>query len=836
MRHRIGSASVIAALALISFGSVAPEPSAGPVIINEVAWAGAEWAATAEWIELFNTSSEAIDLEGWRLVSSDGAPDIGLRGVIPPHISGDPTTGFFLLERDGDGSVPGIAADLVYQGTLNDRGETLYLLDPDGNIADTANAPSDPASEPAPWPAGIDAHGVPSYASMERLDGRLPDTPGNWSSWVSELPLKPTGQPIRGTPRQENSCFNIPPTPAFGLRPRYPAPGTPVEFDASESFDPNDRIASFQWDFGDGTGASGQTANHAYVLSGVYRVALTVTDERGGESKLSQSILVQPASPPLADFSVVTLPPHRIPRAGSPVRFQDESSDSDSDRQIVSWSWWFGDGATASEAAVLHTYDRPGAYDVHLQIYDNQGQEALQTQSITIASRLPVALFARIPELPNVDDPVRFDASASYDPDGQIETYRWDLDGNGTYEVEASDPILEHAFSVGGDYDVGLSVVDSWGDRSATFVETVHVNRPPLAVFQLSAFESEELAPVYFVDLSYDEDGAITCRLWDFGDGTTAEGANPEHAFEDDGMFAVSLTVTDDNGAQRTTISEVVIANLLPIVQLSTEKTTLPTGEAFRLDASGSTDPSPGGSITRYEWDLEGDGAFDETTTSPTLWRVYDDDGTHEILVRVIDDDGGAVVSDPLSITVTNRPPRIHRITWTPEAPTDDVEVRFTATASDPDGEITQWCWDLGNGTVVTGSSPAAEFPDDGRYTVLLTVQDNDGARSDPFSVEVIVENAPPVAEFAVATLAGRCIVFDAHGSRDLSPTGKLVHIAWDFGDGTSCPGGPNGCGGGDRWAPGHCYAEPGTYDVTLVVIDEQGALARSVKSILIPE
>lgn len=834
MRHRAGGAIVIAALVLISFGSVAPEPSAGPIIINEVAWAGADRAATAEWIELFNASPEPIDLEGWCLVSSDGAPDIRLRGMIPPHISGDPTAGFFLLERDNDGSVPGIAADLVYRGALTDSGETLFLCDPDGNLVDTANAPSDQASEIPPWPAGIDAQGVPSYASMERLDYRLHDTPDNWSSWSGELPSEPTDRPIHGTPKGENSCFNISPTPAFDLRPRYPAPGTPVEFDASKSFDPNDRITSYRWDFGDRTSASEQTANHTYVLSGVYRVTLTVTDDKGGKSELSRSILVQTASLLVADFSVVALPPHRVPRAGSPVRFQDESSDVGG--QIISWDWGFGDGATASEAAILHTYERPGVYDVYLRVYNDQGEEALQTRSMTIASRLPIALFTRIPELPDVDSPVRFDASESHDPDGQIEIYRWDFDGDGTHEVEASDPIIEHTFPVGGDYDVGLSVVDSCGDRSITSVESIHVNRPPIAVFQLSAFESEELAPIRFIDLSYDQDGAITSRLWDFGDGTTVEDADPEHAFEDNGTFAVSLTVTDDNGAQHTTTAEVVIANLLPIAQLVAEVSTLPTGEAFRLDASCSTDPSPSGSITQYEWDLDGDGAFDETTTSPTLSHAYNDDCRREIQIRVTDDDGAVALSDPLTVDVTNRPPRIDRITWTPEAPTDDVEVHFSATANDLDGEITQWFWNLGSETVVTESNPAAEFPDDGRYTVLLTVQDDDGACSDPFSVEVIVENAPPVAEFAVAALDGRCVVSDARGSYDPSPTGEILHVAWDFGDGTSCPGAPDGCGGGDRWAPGHCYSEAGTYSVTLVVIDEQGALGRSVKTILIAE
>jgi PKD repeat protein len=402
--------------------------------------------------------------------------------------------------------------------------------------------------------------------------------------------------------------------------------------------------------------------------------------------------------------------------------------------------------------------------------------------------------------------------------------------------VETSDPILMHTFAVCGDYDVGLSVVDSWGDRSITFVEPIHVNRPPIAAFQLSVFESEELAPIRFIDRSYDEDGAIASRLWDFGDGTTAEDADPEHAFEDDGTFAVSLTVTDDTGAQHTTTAEVVIANLLPVARLVAEDSTLPTGEPFRLDASGSTDPSPSGSITRYEWDLDGDGTFDETTTCPTLSHAYGDDVTLEILVRVTDDDGAVALSDPVCITVTNRPPQIQRIMWTPEAPTDDMEVHFIVTASDPDGEITQWFWDLGSETVVTGSNPTTVFPDDGRHTVLLTVRDDDGAHSDPFSIELIVENAGPVAEFTVATLGGRCVVFDARGSYDRSPTGEILHVAWDFGDGTSCPGAPAGCGGGDRWVPGHCYSKPGTFSVTLVVIDEQGALARSVKSILIAE
>ncbi len=829
MRQRIGGAISIAAIVLVSIGAAAPPDPLGPIVINEVAWAGAAWDPTAEWIELMNATTEPIELEGWRLASSDGSPGIALRGTIPPRVAGDPATGFFLLERTADASVPGIAADQIYSGALTDRGETLYLYDPDGNLVDTAN---DPLPEPSAWPAGTDGRGTPPYASMERVDYRLADGPENWASSSGERSAE--GRTIRGTPRAENSVFNIPPTASFEMDPRHPLPGGRIEFDASGSFDENDRIASYRWDFGDGTEAEGATVRHTYARSGEYPVVLTVIDEKGGRSELSRIVRVQATSPPVADFSLVALPPDRLPRVGSPVRFQDESSDVDG--EIASREWRLGDGTTAEDAVVLHTYDRPGEYLITLRVSDDQGERAIQTRSVTIASRAPIAAFTRSVERPNAEESVRFDASASHDPDGEVAVYRWDFDGDGTYEQETTDSIVEHAFASGGDYDVGLVVADSNGDASSPFVDPIYVNRPPTAEFQLSAFESGELAPIRFADLSYDEDGVVTSWAWDFGDGTTSDAVDPEHAFRENGTYAVSLTVTDDDGAQHTTTAEILISNLPPVARLSTERSTRPTGEPFRFDASASIDPSPEGSIVEYAWDLDGDGEYDRTMTVPTLCHAYPDDGAYEVRVRLTDDDGAVAVSDPVSVDVTNRPPRVTRIAWTPTAPTDADEVLLAVTADDADGEIVDWVWDFADGVSVTGSGPTVRFPDDGRYAVVLTVEDDDGARSDPFSVEVIVENAPPVAKFVTATIDGRCLTFDAHASFDRSPTGEILHIAWDFGDGASCPGLPGSCGAGDRWSPSHCYSEPGTYTVVLVVIDEQGALARTEKTLLIRE
>lgn len=67
---------------------------------------------------------------------------------------------------------------------------------------------------------------------------------------------------------------------------------------------------------------------------------------------------------------------------------------------------------------------------------------------------------------------------------------------------------------------------------------------------------------VQFTDASYDPDGVVASRHWDFGDGTTSTEANPLHAFPAAGTYAVKLTVTDDKGATGTKTSYVTVEDI----------------------------------------------------------------------------------------------------------------------------------------------------------------------------------------------------------------------------------------------------------------------------------
>ncbi|MFQ5348563.1 MAG: lamin tail domain-containing protein, partial [Rhodothalassiaceae bacterium] len=104
----------------------------GDVEINEIAWMGTTTSASDEWIELYNTTSAAIDLSGWQLKATDGTPSITLSGSIPAG-------GFYLLERTDDSSVPNIPADLIYTGALENGGETLELRNGAGALIDSVN-------------------------------------------------------------------------------------------------------------------------------------------------------------------------------------------------------------------------------------------------------------------------------------------------------------------------------------------------------------------------------------------------------------------------------------------------------------------------------------------------------------------------------------------------------------------------------------------------------------------------------------------------------------------------------------------------------------------------
>ena len=160
----------------------------------------------------------------------------------------------------------------------------------------------------------------------------------------------------------------------------------------------------------------------------------------------------------------------------------DASASVDPDGTIVAFLWDFGDGNRGSGEVVVHSYAEPGTYMVTLTVTDDRRATDTAEATLTVLPLpegesppepgTPVARFSFHPENPTVGQEVVFDASASYDPDGEIVLYAWDF-GDG--EV-AEGVVVRHVYVDSGVYEVVLFVEDDAG-RGSTAKARVFVRQ-----------------------------------------------------------------------------------------------------------------------------------------------------------------------------------------------------------------------------------------------------------------------------------------------------------------------------------------------------------------------
>jgi len=400
-----------------------------------------------------------------------------------------------------------------------------------------------------------------------------------------------------------------------------------VTFNASGSYDPDGTIVSYSWDFGDGNTATGVTVSHAYADNGSYVVTLTVTDNDGATDSAHATKTIMNRHP----VAIFTESAHTV-YSSENIHF-DASESHDPDGTIVSYSWDFGDGNTATGVTASHSYATSGTYTVTLTVTDNDGATDSITATKTVMNRHPVASFTETAEVVDTEEAISFDASDSSDPDGYIVDYSWDF-GDGTQGTGVS---VQHAYSQDGTYTVILTVTDNDGATNSTEAIKTVLNRSPVASFTESAHTVYSSENIHFDGSeSHDPDGVIVSYSWDFGDGNTATGVEVDHAYEDDGVYTVTLTVIDDDDATGSATATKNVLNRPPIASFTENATIVSKDEAIHFDASESHDPD--GTIVNYLWDF-GDG---NTTTGVTSDHAYSEDGNYTVTLTVTDDDGAS--------------------------------------------------------------------------------------------------------------------------------------------------------------------------------------------------
>jgi PKD repeat protein len=243
-----------------------------------------------------------------------------------------------------------------------------------------------------------------------------------------------------------------------------------VLFDASSSTAPaNNPIASYSWDFGDGSSGSGKSPTHSYRSSGSYVARLTISDSLGRSASTAKSINVGQGTLPTVAF---TFSP-TAPQVGQVVSFNASATRPGPGRTIQSYFWDFGDGdqKTTTSALTTHDFIAAGQYTVTLTVTDDAGRTAAGTVSVSVISDAPTADFTFSPASPTVGVNVNFNSGTSTPAPGRtIASYLWNF-GDGATSTAATP---SHAFAAVGDYNVVLVVTDSAG-KTGRVTKTVGV-------------------------------------------------------------------------------------------------------------------------------------------------------------------------------------------------------------------------------------------------------------------------------------------------------------------------------------------------------------------------
>jgi PKD repeat protein len=376
-------------------------------------------------------------------------------------------------------------------------------------------------------------------------------------------------------------------------------------------------------------------------------------------------------------------------------------------------------------------------------------------------------------------------------------------------------------------------------------VPYVHLNGP------LASFTHHPLTPttsdtLQFTDTSTDNDGIIVSWSWNFGDGSTSSDRNPTHNYDYAGTYIVTLRVSDDNDYTDVISESIHVVNVLPILSAPAANFTYLPVHPTTSDTLQFTDTSTDndGIIASWQW-IFGDG---NTSTLQNPTYRYTITGNYSVTLEVTDN-GSATDTETKILRIYEVSPLIPP----PPSPSpssgssgsSDVPpkaeakgpyygfmgtlIPFNGSASnDPDGTITSYIWNFGDGTTGTGTMIAHTYNNVGNYTVTLTVTDNDGKHNIDTTSATITErpNTQPTADFSYSPF--HPTIDDTIQFTDLStdPDGTIVSYFWNFSDGTNST----------EKNPTHTFGKSGVYMITLQVTDNDGASDIVSKNILVEE
>jgi PKD repeat protein len=457
---------------------------------------------------------------------------------------------------------------------------------------------------------------------------------------------------------------NQPPAALFG----WSCAQLSCSFDGTASRDPDGSISQYQWNFGDGGSATGATASHTFAAGASYPVTLTVTDNLGATGSVTHTVTASTAGTPFVSDTF-----NRTVTNGL------GTADAGGVWSIVGTSTNFRVAPGAADLALPKGGNQDEGYVGPVQT-DADVTATVSTDRVPVGGPLYLSVTGR-----RLGSGTRYAAQVLCNPSGTVSiAVQRVLNGAGT--ALASKTVAGLACAAGSPLRIRLQVTGTNPTALNAKVWAASATEP--SVWQVTATDSTAAfqVPGTVGAIAYLSSGAsnapVNVALTSFAASSTAPTQNqpPTAAFT---SSCTQLTCT--------------------------------------FNGSGSSDAD--GTITSYAWDF-GDGATG-SGVNPT--HAFVASGTYPVTLTVTDNQG-ASSSIGHSVTVTAAPPN--------QPPTAVFTTSCTqltcafdgSLSSDPDGTITSYAWDFGDGGTGTGATPSHTYTTAGTYPVTLTVTDDDDA------------------------------------------------------------------------------------------------------------
>ncbi|MFM7771015.1 MAG: PKD domain-containing protein, partial [Bacteroidota bacterium] len=409
---------------------------------------------------------------------------------------------------------------------------------------------------------------------------------------------------------------------------------------------------------------------------------------------------------------------------------------------------------------VTYTYNNPGTYTVRCRAYFPQyGSASCADTASFIIEVLPSPTISISANDLQACDSITTDLNAV--SNGGV-NFEWDLGSAGNFSGQNPDPI---SFYTPGNYPVVVTVTGLNGCSNSDS-ETINVYATPVASFTLE--NACEGAMANFLNTSQSAAGnPIVSTSWSFGDGGNSNSNNPNHTYNSQGDFIVSLNISTpfcSSSTQDTiTVYPLPVAGIIQDIQSGCQ----PVEVNFTNTSSGAT---------AYSWNFD-DGTFSSDTnvvhsfyhsgTSDYTFNVEltatNEFGCSDIAITQVVVNGGAVASFNSGETNLG---------------CDPSPIQFENLSEN----ATTFEWNFGDGSTSIDPNPAHTFINNSGfiewYEVQLIANSNEGC-SDTTVLEIPVY---PILDIQVPTTVYEgCSPFVFE-----SPTFVGVQgFQWNFGDGT---------------------------------------------------